>query len=119
MKMTTRGWCYSAQWPQKSRICKQQGRRNVTVLNKLPRPVDVTQKQIEQVRPLRDSCLDDTPFVRRDKQRYGIDCQWPVYTLRVGVNVVGNAVLADSTFRALPAARQFVGPDLLERFDDR
>ena len=67
--------------------------------------------------PLDDACLDDTPFFGRDQERYGIDGQRPVHALRVGVNVVGDAVLPDSTFRALPAAHQFVSPQGLERIN--
>ena len=37
--------------------------------------------------------------------------------LRVGINVVGDAVFPDATFRVLPATRQFVGTDILERLD--
>src|ERR1017187_6594303 len=99
MQMTTLRWCYPSQRPQKSRICKEQGRRNVTVLNEFARSVDVTHKQIEQVRPLNDAGLDDTPLFRRNQQRNRIDGQRPFYTLRVRINVVGDAVLADAAFR--------------------
>ncbi len=52
-----------------------------------------------------------------NQQRDGINRERPVGALRIGIDVVSDAVFADATFRVLPAMRQLVRTDGLQRFE--
>src|ERR1035438_222600 len=108
MKLATLGRRQPRQWPQEGGIRKEQRCRKISVANQFARPVDVLQQQVEQLRTLNDAGLEEAPFFGRDQEWDGIDSQRPVYTLRVGIDVISDTVFPNPAFRALPAANQLV-----------
>ena len=57
------------------------------------------------------------PLLRRDQQRNKVDLPRPVRPVRIAIDVVRDAVLANAPFRARPAPRQFIRPDRSQRLE--
>ena len=73
------------------------------------RAVEIGQQRVEQPRTLRDARLDGLPLRGRQHERQRIQRPGPVGALRVGVDVVGDAVLDDQPARQLERAAHRVG----------
>ena len=73
------------------------------------RTVQVRQQRIQQARALRDARLDGLPLGRRQHERQRIERPGTIGALRIGVHVVGDAVLDDEPARELERAAHGVG----------
>ena len=82
-------WCKKPLWPKPHR-----GRHGAAAQQDL-RAADIAEHTVEQVGALRDPGFDLGPFGERDQKRQRVHLPPPVGALGVGVDVVGNAVLAD------------------------
>ena len=67
--------------------------------------VDVAEDAVEQLGALQDAGLDLLPFVGREHQREQIERPGPLLALGVGIDVVGDAVVADLALGAAAACR--------------
>ena len=83
------------------------------------RPVQVGQDQVEQPGPLDQPGLDRRGVGRRDQERDRVELPGPVHALRVAVDVVGDAVLADQVLGLFPALAQLGQADRLDPPDER
>jgi len=72
------------------------------------RPVQIREQRIEHARALHDTFLDLAPFILRDDEGQWIKCPRPVGALRIGVDVVGDAVLDDQTPREFERAARAI-----------
>ena len=90
--------------PQKIGVTEGQLRRDQTFGEQALRTVEVAEQGIEQSRALHDTLLNPAPLVLGDDQRQRIQCPRPIGALRIGVDVVGNAVLDDQAARELERA---------------
>ena len=73
------------------------------------RAIEVGQQRVQQARALRDARLDGLPLRGRQYERQRIQRPGPIGALRVGVDVVGDAVLDDQAARQLERAPHGVG----------
>ena len=76
-------------------MAKDHRGRDGAALEQLLLAVDVGQHLVEQLGPLGDAGFDLFPLAGREQQRQWVNFPRPVGTLGVGVDVVGDAVLAD------------------------
>ena len=90
-------------------MAERQLGRDVTLGQQPLRAVEVGQQRIQQPRALRDAGLDGLPLGGRQHERQRIQRPGPVGALRVGVDVVGDAVLDDQPARELERAAHGVG----------
>ncbi len=81
--------------------------------------VQVRQQGIEQLCALLHAGFDGAPFVGRDQQWQRIELPGPIAPLRVGVDVVGDAILHDQPSRHLDATAHRFGPAVGKMFDQR
>ena len=79
--------------------------------------IKVGENQIEKLRPLAQSGGDRSPFLRWHKERHQVKLPRPIHTLRITINVVGNAVFANDSAGAFAAERKFVPPQAVEQRD--
>ena len=68
------------------------------------RPVKIREQRFEHARALRNTFLDLAPLVLREHQGQWVECPRPVCALRIGVDVVGDAVLDDQPPREFQRA---------------
>jgi hypothetical protein len=104
--------------PQKSGVREKQRGGKIAVGHQFARAIDIFEQKIEQLCPLNDTRLDETPLFGCDQERNRIDRQRPAYALGIGVDIVGDTVFPDPPFGALPATRQFVGTDGLDLLNE-
>ena len=88
--------------PEEARIGEQQRRRQGAVLQDFLRPVEIGQQPVEQAGTLGQAGLDLAPFRRRHDRGQGIERPGPGQALRIAIDIIGDAVLADHPFRELP-----------------
>ncbi len=105
--------------PQEVRMTERQLRRNDALREQLLRAVEIGEQRIEQLRPLRDARLDPPPLARRNEERQEIERPRTIAALRIGVDVVGDAVLDDEPARKLDAAARGIGPIDPQPLDQR
>ena len=79
------------------------------------RAVEVGENPVQQARALDEAGFEFAPFRRRNQQRDGIQIPRAVHAQRIAVDVVGDAVFANSLPRGLPAAGQFFGAERRHR----
>ena len=92
-------------------MTEHQRRRQQAFVEKALLAVDVVQHLVEQRRALHDPGLDAAPFLLGQDHRQEIQLPGPVGALRIGVDVVGDAVLAYLVVhRVQPLARALGGP---------
>ena len=73
------------------------------------RPIEIGQQRVQQPRALRDARFDGLPLRGRQHERQRIQRPGTIGALRVGVDVVGDAVLDDEPARELERAAHGVG----------
>ena len=73
------------------------------------RAIEVRQQRIQHPRALRDAGFDGLPFGGRQHEGQRIQRPGTIGALRVGVDVVGDAVLDDEPARELERAAHGVG----------
>ena len=83
---------------QVAAVAEDDRRRDRAGSQQVLRAVDVAQHAVQQVGALRDAGGDLFPFGGREQQRQGVDLPGTVSAFRVGVDVVGDPVLADLAF---------------------
>ena len=76
-------------------VAEHHRRRDRARAQQLLWAVDVGQHAVQQIGALRDAGFDDVPFGGRQQQRQRVDFPWPIGALRIGIHVIGDAVLAD------------------------
>ena len=86
-----------------SRIAEDQGSGEITVEKQLLRTVKVGQDGVEQTSALDEAGFKVAPFRGRDEQRNGVQAPRTIGAQRIAVDIVGNAVFADSLAGDLPA----------------
>ena len=95
--------------PEVVRMAERQLGRDVPFGEQALRAVEIRQQRIEQARALRDAGFDGLPFGGRQHERQRIERPGTIGALRVGVDVVGDAVLDDEPARELERAAHRVG----------
>ncbi len=96
---------------QVSRVAIDQRGRQQPFLEQVLLAVYVEQHLVEQRRALHDPSLDAAPFLLGQDHRQEIELPRPVGALRIGVDVVSDAVLAHLfVYRVQPLARALGGP---------
>ena len=90
-------------------MAERQLGRDVTFGQQPLRAIEVGQQRVQQPRALRDAGFDGLPFGGRQHERQRIQRPGPIGALRVGVDVVGDAVLDDEPARQLERAAHGVG----------
>ena len=92
---------HTGRWPdalhlvQIAAVTKHHGGRNGTTAQQVLRAVDVGQHAVQQIGALRDARFNVAPLGGRKQQRQWVNFPQTVGTLRVCVNVVRHAVLAN------------------------
>ena len=95
--------------PEVVRMSERQLGGHVALGEQPLRPVEIRQQRVQHARALRDARFDGLPLRGRQHERQRIERPGPVGALRVGVDVVGDAVLDDEPARELERAAHRVG----------
>ena len=95
--------------PEVVRMAERQFGRDMPFGQQPLPPIEVGQHRVEQPRTLRDARFDCLPLRGRQYERQRIQRPGPVGALRVGVDVVGDAVLDHQAARQLERAAHGVG----------
>jgi hypothetical protein len=114
MKITVRGNPHTYERSKKCGVGEKKRGREVSMRKKLLPSVKILQDATEQPGALNDAGFEESPFIRRNQEWNHVDFPGPVCSERIAVNVIGDAVLANSAFSALPAPFQFLGADCPE-----
>jgi hypothetical protein len=81
--------------------------------------VQIAQHSVQQARALRDARLDPPPLRRAQDERQGIENPRAIPALRVGVYIVGDAVLDDHAPREFGGAPRSLRVVLEHAVDER
>ena len=103
--------------PQKAGVREHQFRRQQPFGEQALRAVYVRQHGVQQPRPLRQGGFQSRPFRRPDNPRHRVQFPRAFHAARVVVHVVRDAVFVDHPPRLLPAVRQFLRAQGLQRLD--
>ena len=95
--------------PEVVRMSERQLGGNVAFGQQPLRSVEIGQQRVQQPRALRDARFDGLPLRGRQDERQRIERPGAVGALRIGVDVVGDAVLDDQPARQLERAAHRVG----------
>ncbi len=90
--------------PQKVGMAESQLGRDDSFGKQSLSAVEVGQQGVQCPGALRDTCLDDTPFLRTDHEGKRIERPGAIRALRIGVHVIADAVLDDQATGELDAA---------------
>ncbi len=101
-------------WAQKTRMGVDQFSGQGAFSQQLPRPIQVLQYQIQQLRTLHQSTLGARPFVGADDQRHRVDLPKAPFAVLFVVDVVGDPILSKHLPGLLPASFEFASADLLQ-----
>ena len=80
---------------EEAAVAEDHGGRDRAALHQRLRAVKIAEDAVEQLGALLDPRRDAVPFLGRQHERDRVDFPRPVHALRIGVDVVGDAVLAD------------------------
>src|SRR5580692_3989440 len=114
MKITVRWDPHTHQRSKKCRVCKKKRGRKMSTRQEVLRTVEILQKATQQPGALNDPRFDESPFFGRNQKWHNVDFPGSVYSERIAVYVVRDAVLANAAFGALPASSQLLGADCPE-----
>jgi len=81
--------------------------------------IKVGQQGVEQLGALLHAGFDAAPFIGGDQQRQRIELPGPVAPLRVGIDVIGDAILDDEPPCQFDAAARGFGPAVGNMLDQR
>ena len=96
-------WSRTATGPKVVGVAEDQLRRNAAVGDQFLRAIEIGQQRIEQVGPLQHARFDLPPLRPRNEEGQRIEHPGSITSLRIGINVVGHAVLDDQPARQLDA----------------
>jgi hypothetical protein len=99
---------HAVQRAQVARMAAHQRRRQEAFAQQLLRAVHVGHHAVEHAHALQHAGLDLAPALGRDDQREQVERPGALRAVGVGVDVVGDAVVADLPLQADRAARQVV-----------
>ena len=105
--------------PQESGVRVDQLRRDQALLEEPLRAVQVVEDQFQEPRALPEARLQGGGLGLRDQQRDRVELPRPRGAVRVAVDVVGDAVLADELLRLVPAADQLRRAEFAQRVEQR
>jgi hypothetical protein len=105
--------------PEEVVVAVDQRRRQRAVLEQLLRAIEVAEHGVEQARALGDRAGELLPLGRRQDQGQRIDLPRPVGALRIGIDVVGDAVLEDAPAHVIDAVPHLLGRRRVEVGQER
>src|ERR1035438_130717 len=94
MQITVRGDTHAHQRAKKSGVGVEERGRKVAIRNEALRAVKILENETQHLGKLNDARLYQAPFVGCNKKWNDIDFPGPVFTERIAVDVVCDAVLA-------------------------
>src|SRR4051812_20392290 len=93
--------------PKKSRIGKNQSRRNQAVSQQTLWSIKIGENQIKKLCALGEASFDRSPFIRWDQQRDHVQFPRAIHSLRITIDIVGHAMLANDAASVLPTSGEF------------
>ncbi len=96
---------------QERRVGECQWRRQQAAAQEKLRTVQVEEHEVEQPCPLGEAALEPFPLLCGNDERHHVELPRSIDALRIAVDVVGDAVLADRAPRVVPPRRELVGAD--------
>ena len=100
--------------PEKGGVAEDKRGREEAFAQEALRTVEVSEDEIEECGALFEAGFDVTPFIRRDHQWHHVQFPGPIHALRIAIDVVRDAMLADDPAAVFPANRQFVASEFFE-----
>ena len=112
------GRLHAVHGAQVARMSAHQRRRQQAFGQQLLRAVHVGHHAVEHAHALQDACLDLRPAFGRNDQRKKVERPRALRPVGIGVDVVGDAVVADLPLQADRAARQVAEAARAELFEE-
>ncbi len=104
----------AAERAQERRVAQNELRREMSRLQKFLFPVNIVEDRREQSGTLGDRAFQELPFIGRHDQRDEVDLPGLVRAVRLGKQILTDAVLAHEPPQILCAARLFCGQECPE-----
>src|SRR5947207_918682 len=93
--------------PEETGVAQDELRREIPACEQRLGAIQVSEDQVQELRPLGQSSLDERSVGRRDQEWQRIELPGPLHPLGVAVDIVGDTVFTDEALRVLPALVQF------------
>src|SRR5260370_11243255 len=103
---------------QECRVGENQGRRKPLLVQQTLTIVKVTKNEAEQVGALYQPCLQAAPFLMRNQHGQRVQLPGPFESLRITIDIVGDAVLAQEPPGGVAPGAQFIASQPSQSLDE-